>query len=66
MAPDYVAKRDYGKRGSELNKKVISFGRHKVTLYRRGDVTQSSWYFRVHIKEEDRNYRQSLHTLDRK
>jgi len=65
MASAYIAKRDYGKRGSELNKKVIPFGRRKVTLYRRGDVIQSSWYFRVHIKEEDRSYRQSLHTVDR-
>lgn len=60
----YKAARDYGKRNSERNKKIIQFGDYTVTLYERADLANSSWYFRVYIKEEGRNYRQSLNTTD--
>jgi integrase len=60
----YVATADYGKRNSELDKRVMQFGNHSVTLYRRPDALRSSWYFRIHIKEEKRHYRQSLKTHD--
>lgn len=60
----YKAARDYGSRNSELNKKVIPFGHYKITLYQRADIANSSWFFRVYVKEEGRNYRQSLNTDD--
>jgi integrase len=60
----YVAATDYGTRGSQKDKHVIQFGEISVTLYRRTDVENSSWFFRIHIKEEDRNYRKSLDTTD--
>jgi integrase len=60
----YVAATDYGTRGSQKDRHVIPFGDLNVTLYRRTDVEKSSWFFRIHIKEEDRNYRKSLGTDD--
>lgn len=60
----YVAARDYGKRGSQKQKHVIEFADLSVTLYRRADIDNSSWFFRVHLKQEDRNYRKSLGTDD--
>jgi integrase len=60
----YVAASDYGKRNSELDKQVMQFGNHAVTLYRRPDARRSSWYFRIHIKQERRHYRKSLNTND--
>lgn len=60
----YVAATDYGTRGSQKDKKVIPFGDLNLTLYRRTDVEKSSWFMRVHIKQEDRNYRKSLGTDD--
>ncbi len=60
----YVAATDYGTRGSQKDKHVIPFGDLNLTLYRRTDVEKSSWFMRVHIKQEDRNYRKSLGTDD--
>jgi integrase len=60
----YVAATDYGTRGSQKDKRVIPFGDLNLTLYRRTDVVKSSWFMRVHIKQEDRNYRKSLGTDD--
>jgi integrase len=60
----YVAATDYGKRESQKDKQVIEIGEFSVTLYRRSDVQNSSWFFRIHIKQEDRNYRKSLGTDD--
>lgn len=60
----YKAARDYGSRNSEINKKIIQFGDYTVTIYQRADLTNSSYYFRVWIREEGRNYRQSLNTTD--
>jgi integrase len=60
----YVAATDYGTRGSQKDKRVIPFGDLNLTLYRRADVEKSSWFMRVHIKQEDRNYRKSLGTDD--
>ncbi len=34
----YVAASEYGKRNSELDKQVMQFGNHAVTLYRRPDA----------------------------
>jgi hypothetical protein len=59
MAKTYKAATDYNTRNFERNKKFISFGEYRITLYER-----SSWYFRVYVKEEGRNYRQSLNTTD--
>lgn len=62
----YVAKRDYGTRGAERDKQPIRFGRSMATIYRRGDIENSSWFFRLYLKEEKRHYRKSLKTADRK
>jgi hypothetical protein len=62
----YDASTDYGQRGYEADKRVIQFGTHKITLYKRTDVQNSSWSFRIHVKEEDRHYRKSLGTMDYK
>jgi integrase len=61
----YIASRDYGTRDSEKRKQVIRFGRAKATLYRRSDIERSSWFIRIHLKEERRHYRKSLQTMDR-
>jgi hypothetical protein len=60
----YVAATDYGKRNSELDKHDLHIGDQVVTLYRRPDAKRSSWFFRIHIKEEKRHYRKSLKTND--
>ena len=62
----YVAKRDYGTRSAERDKQPIRFGRATATIYRRGDIENSSWFFRLYLKEEKRHYRKSLKTADRK
>ena len=64
-AQRYIAKRDYGTRGAELEKRILSFGQLRATLYRRPDVERSSWFLRVHLKEEGRHFRKSLQTFDR-
>jgi len=64
MAKAYKAATDYNTRNFERNKKFISFGEYRITLYERSDLANSSWYFRVYVKEEGRNYRQSLNTTD--
>lgn len=64
-AQPYIASRDYGTRGAELEKRILSFGQLRATLYRRPDVERSSWFLRVHLKEEGRHYRKSLQTFDR-
>jgi hypothetical protein len=60
----YLAHRDYGTRLSETDRKVFRFGNRKYTLYRRSDLELSSWFFRIHLKEEKRNFRKSLRTRD--
>jgi site-specific recombinase XerC len=49
-------------RAGNEDRHVITFGRHRVTLYRRTDVHNSSWFFSLHLREEDRKYRKSLRT----
>ena len=61
----YVPSRDYGTRGAERDKQVVRFGTHKATLYRRSDIESSSWFVRIHLKEEGRHYRKSLQTTDK-
>ena len=51
----YVAKTDYGTRGSERNKKLMRFGKYRFTLYRRSDVAHSSWFLRIHLTKEGRH-----------
>jgi site-specific recombinase XerD len=41
------------------------FADHRVTLYRRTDVTDSGWHMRVYLKKEARYYRKGLKTHDR-
>jgi integrase len=50
---------------SQVGQHTLQFGSHKVTLYKRGDTGDSSWFFRVHLKDEDRFYRKSLGTKDK-
>jgi hypothetical protein len=37
----YIAALDYGKRNSEVEKRVMQFGNHAVTLYRRPDAFEA-------------------------
>lgn len=60
----YLASKDYGTRSYELEKVIMPFGTHSVTLYRRPEAKKSSWFFRIYIKEESRHYRKSLETAD--
>lgn len=66
MPKKYDATTDYRTRGYEADKRIVQFGSHKITLYKRTDVQNSSWNFRIHVKEEDRHYRKSLGTFDYK
>jgi integrase len=50
---------------SQVGQHTLTFGSHKVTLYKRGDTQDSSWFFRIHLKDEDRFYRKSLDTKDK-
>jgi integrase len=52
-------------RPSQVNQFVVPFGTYRITLYQRGDIEESSWYFRIHLKDEDRFYRKSLGTKDK-
>jgi hypothetical protein len=60
----YDPKTQYGKRGSEINPQQIMFGKYRTTIYKRAGVANSSWYFRIYLTEEKRNYRKSLGTTD--
>jgi site-specific recombinase XerD len=42
--------------------KSLAVGPYKATLYRRADVANSSWFFRVYLKQEGRHFRKSLKT----
>jgi integrase len=42
----------------------IAVGPYKGTLYRRADLSKSSWFFRIYLKEEGRHFRKSLKTGD--
>jgi hypothetical protein len=42
----------------------FAFGPYIGTLYRRADLTRSSWFFRIYLKEERRHFRKSLKTDD--
>ena len=67
------------KRVSSLNQKVAypkttgfyshriiqRFGGKRITLYRRNDIADSSWFFCVYLKEAKRQYRISLMTADK-
>jgi integrase len=60
----YNAKTDYGKRQAERDQQPIVVGIYKGTIYRRPDVSQSSWFLRFHLKAERRHYRKSLRTTN--
>lgn len=62
----YDPKTDYGTRQYEREKQYITFGSLRGVLYRRADVANSSWFLRIHVTEEQRHYRKSLQTADRK
>jgi hypothetical protein len=61
----YSPTRDYGTRGYERDKKIVPFGDVRATIYKRSDIAGSSWFLRVHLREEKRHYRKSLQTTDR-
>jgi integrase len=50
---------------SQIDTEVLNFGPYSCTIYRRGDVIDSSWYFRHHLAAENRFFRKSLKTKDR-
>jgi integrase len=60
----YVASKDYGTRGAEREKRILTFGKYRATIYRRADLDRSSWFLRVFLKDEGRHYRKSLQTTD--
>lgn len=62
----YIASRDYGTRGSELNRFKVRFGRHTATIYRRKGSEALTWHFRLYVKDEALHYRKSLKTSDRR
>ena len=65
-ARKYIASRDYGTRGAELNRFKVRFGRHTATIYRRKDSEALTWHFRLYVKDEGLHYRKSLKTSDRR
>ena len=42
----------------------LVFGSYTGSLYRCADLSQSSWFFRIYLKEEGRHFRKSLKTDD--
>ena len=42
----------------------FAFGPYIGSLYRRADLSKSSWFFRIYLKEEGRHFRKSLKTDD--
>ena len=52
----------YGTRGAETNKRVLTFGSTKVTLYQRKDNGSPCWYFKIRLKGERQYYKRSLKT----
>jgi|ERR1039458_4315314 integrase len=59
-------KRLYGTRGAVTDKEAIRFGKYRATIYRRGDVANSSYFLRFYLKDEGRYYRKSLQTQIRR
>lgn len=53
-----------GKGAFYSDKLVQRLGDRRITLYRRRDVRDSSWYVCVYLREENRQYRVSLKTDD--
>jgi integrase len=53
------------KAGSYSDRIVQRLGDRRITLYRRTDIDDSSWFFCVYLREEKRQYRISLKTTDR-
>jgi site-specific recombinase XerD len=64
MRKAYIPSRDYGTRGAEVDRHRISFANTHATIYRRkgGSLV---YQFRVYLAKERRQYRKSLHTIDR-
>jgi hypothetical protein len=50
---------------SDVDLHEIPFGGIKGAIYRRADIVDSSWFFRMHLKQEKRYWRVSLTTKDR-
>jgi hypothetical protein len=50
---------------SVINVHYIPFGGTRGAIYRRTDIANSSWFFRIHLKKEKRYYRVSLKTRNR-
>src|ERR1035441_7448231 len=56
----------YGSRGAITNKETVRFGKYRAAIYRRGDVASSSFFMRIYLKDEERYFRKSLQTQNRK
>ena len=56
----------YGTRGAITNKETVRFGKYRTAIYRRGDVANSSFFMRIYLKDEERYFRKSLQTQNRK
>lgn len=48
------------------SKRHIRFGHHRVTLYKRDDVIESSYFMRIYLKDEERYFKKSLGTKDQR
>ena len=48
----------------QTDTRSFDFGPYKGTLYRRADISNSSWFFRIYLKDEGRHFRKSLRTDD--
>jgi integrase len=59
-------RRLYGTRGAIRDKETVRFGKYRATIYRRGDVANSSFFLRFYLKDEGRYYRKSLQTQNRR
>jgi integrase len=56
----------YPKKSGFYSHRIVQrLGGRRITLYRRNDIAESSWFFCVYLKEEKRQYRVSLNTTDK-
>ncbi len=57
-----VANAESNTGGSYKSRVVQRFGDRRITLYRRADIAEGSWFLCLYLREEKRQYRVSLKT----
>ena len=65
-ARKYNPKRDYGTRGSEVDKFTVPFAGKRAVIYRRKDSESLNWHMRVWLPKEGIHFRKSLKTSDKR